>query len=168
MYQTNLKGNVGQPRDKAMSDRNSNDQGFIWLFFSFQGRLSRLGFLGGNLLLLMAGFASSFASKVVFLFVALQVFLFWAGISLGAKRLHDMSLSGFWVLLPFSAFTALFTALWFGAASFIPSLIGIAILLNVVSGPVLAPFISMLPYMPLFFGQEQGATTDSISALHRL
>jgi uncharacterized membrane protein YhaH (DUF805 family) len=95
MNRTNLKGHAGQAGGKAKDDQNSNNHGLIWLFLSFNGRLSRLGFLFGHLFLLIAGFASTFSSKVAVLFIALQVSIFWAGISLGVKRLHDKGLSGF-------------------------------------------------------------------------
>ncbi len=80
-----------------------------WLLFSFDGRLSRLGYLVGSFLsesAIAALFAAllpyvqdSHSALVVWLVSTESFFLVWTNIALMVKRLHDCGFSGLWSLL---------------------------------------------------------------------
>jgi uncharacterized membrane protein YhaH (DUF805 family) len=87
-------------------------QRFLWLFFSFSGRLNRPAFaLAGLLLYLIRAYpiywmaiAMANGDQEMYLYwfdILLMIFgvLLWSHLALSAKRLHDWGYTGWWGLL---------------------------------------------------------------------
>jgi uncharacterized membrane protein YhaH (DUF805 family) len=103
----------------------------VWLLFSFNGRLGRLGFFTAWLGLSLAGGVVQMATMgqatgdpvhppaqppdvaLLFIRAALLCVLAWGQIAIQAKRFHDFNWSGWWVLAPGAAGLGLI-ALWLG------------------------------------------------------
>ena len=78
---------------------------FSWAMFQFEGRLRRSHFWISWGILFAAGFVLGFIPILGF-FVSLA--LIYPQVAVQVKRLHDMGRSGWWVVAPFAANTALF------------------------------------------------------------
>ena len=78
---------------------------FAWAMFQFEGRLRRSHFWISWGILFAAGFVLGFIPILGF-FVSLA--LIYPQVAVQVKRLHDMGRSGWWVVAPFAANTALF------------------------------------------------------------
>ncbi len=116
----------------------------FWMLFSFQGRLSRLGYIVGAVLsegAIVAFFAAlmpftkhSHSTAVVWIISTECVLLVWTNVALMAKRLHDCGFSALWSVLCSPLCLLLFLFLYnykdpllLGAAS-VGSLLAIAFL----------------------------------------
>ena len=80
--------------------------------FSFDGRINRLTWWGYQLLLLLVlgvalgpllliGNSGILTAVTIAWMIILLVVAGWSGYAVGAKRLHDMGRSGWWILLHF-------------------------------------------------------------------
>ncbi len=89
-----------------------NQSPFIWLFFGFSGRVSRLAyFLAGLFLAVIQAFllyrltlvaeASAAESFWASLFWVAVVVSIWSNVALGIKRLHDMGRPGIFAVALF-------------------------------------------------------------------
>jgi uncharacterized membrane protein YhaH (DUF805 family) len=76
--------------------------------FTFEGRLGRLAYFGYTILLVLIGIVAALLASVVagaigilgiLLMFIIAVAMIWSGLSLGARRLHDMDMSG-WFYVP--------------------------------------------------------------------
>jgi uncharacterized membrane protein YhaH (DUF805 family) len=86
---------------------------FKWFYFSVRGRVGRQAFwlfmvlpfflIGIVLGFLILSLHIPFRMVLVLLFTLLPV-LVWVGIAVSVKRLHDIGLSGWWVILCFIPF----------------------------------------------------------------
>jgi len=93
-------------------------------WFNFQGRLGRLSYFGRSALamilsMILAGLVFFLLNTVAGEGVAgagagvVMLGLFWVSITLLAKRLHDINLSGWWMLLTFIPLLGLLPLLYF-------------------------------------------------------
>lgn len=147
----------------------------VWLLFSFNGRLGRLGFftawLGlalcsamlqmatiGNLADQMAHRGEPADPVILLLRVALGFALGWCHFAIQAKRFHDFNWSGWWVLAPGAIVVGLFV-LWIGGAASnagggSPNFLGLSVL---TIGAFL--FLVVIGLMLLFRGGTAGPNT---------
>jgi uncharacterized membrane protein YhaH (DUF805 family) len=138
----------------------------VWLLFSFNGRLGRLGYFTGWLGLSLCGGALHVANlgqwlkpeaarpdvMVLLLQATLSFALAWGHFAIQAKRLHDFNWSGWWVLAPGAAIVGLVVT-WIaglGAASG-ETVLGLG-LLTVAA----AAFVVVVGLMLLFRGGTAG------------
>ncbi len=94
--------------------------------FSFDGRINRLTWWGYQLLLLLVlgvalgpllliGNSGILIAVTIAWMIILLVVAGWSGYAVGAKRLHDMGRSGWWILLHFIPTIGTFIILvWLG------------------------------------------------------
>lgn len=91
-----------------------NMQFWSWVFFSFNGRVSRMYywitaavFFGLYLIFMMpamalaAGGDANLSPLTVLLMLPVMAFSIWAGLAVAIKRWHDRGKSGWWVLIGF-------------------------------------------------------------------
>lgn len=103
------------------------------LLFSMRGRINRLNYWGGNLLVGFGGamllfafsmMASSAGKSAGALFMLVLVLVMgvmgWCGVALQVKRFHDRGQSGYWSLLPFVASVPLWITFFSGVATDAP------------------------------------------------
>lgn len=86
--------------------------------FSFNGRLNRIGYIKGNIIIFIFLLAIFIIKELAFALIDnvnvellgyLLIFpVFVYGISIAVKRLHDLNLSGWWVLVSMIFFGSLF------------------------------------------------------------
>jgi len=98
----------------------TNDFSIAWMFFSWSGRLGRLRYFIGILLVaVLSAVTSETMSKSAFSLIT-SLLLLYVGLALEAKRLHDIGLGALWIVwlnLLFFAWgigTAVFLIPWSG------------------------------------------------------
>ncbi len=101
-----------------------HEPGFFTTFFSFYGRASRSTYWYSILISFGVGIVASIADAILlqasegdvsFFYALSMIPLWWAGLAIGAKRLHDTGNSAWWLLLwfvPILGWIALF--IWTG------------------------------------------------------
>lgn len=91
--------NPNPPKRNRNSDGGVND--LLALFFSFEGRVSRLQFwmVGLSLVVLNGIVAAISVSSESLVLTLISIILFWPGLAINIKRWHDRDKSGFWVLI---------------------------------------------------------------------
>lgn len=120
----NLTSRATTPAPQPIAAASAPRTGWLWLFFSVQGRASRGQFLVGLagvavLVLILSGLLSNVPSQaeieagaaandaLTCVFMPLTLLVFWMGAAVGAKRYHDRGKSGWWILLGWIPFVNL-------------------------------------------------------------
>jgi uncharacterized membrane protein YhaH (DUF805 family) len=139
----------------------------VWLLFSFNGRLGRLGYFSAWLGLTLCGGALHAASfgqwlqpaaewpdlMVLLLQAAFGFALAWGHFAIQAKRFHDFNWSGWWVLAPGAAIVGIFLT-WIaglGAGSGASTIFGLGLLTLAA-----VAFIAIVGLMLFFRGGTVG------------
>ena len=139
----------------------------VWLLFSFNGRLARLGYFTGWLGLSLCGGALHAASfgqwlkpaaerpdaMILLLQAAFGFVLAWGHFAIQAKRFHDFNWSGWWVLAPGAAIVGLVVT-WIaglGAGSDASTIFGLGLLTMAA-----VAFIGIVSLMLFFRGGTAG------------
>lgn len=86
-----------------------SNRGAVWLFFSFQGRIPRLAYWVGSLIVVVA-YVTAVILAVTFIKdrdalqlanIIIYLPLLWTSIALQVKRWHDRDKSGLWFFISF-------------------------------------------------------------------
>lgn len=104
--------------DSVAADRDTwGNRNALWLFFSLQGRIPRLAYWVGSLIVLLA-YVTAVILAITFvkdpqtlqlISVVLNLPLLWTSVALQVKRWHDRDKSGWWF---FISFVPIIGALW--------------------------------------------------------